>query len=84
MPVITQNLHRAAWFSAEEYKKHYEAARKRAQEPKKKGFKWESELLHSYVLFAVNTGLRPDEAGRLQFREVTIVDDDFGQDDPRD
>ena len=52
-----------AWFSVEEYKKHYEAAQKRAQEPKKKGFKWESELLHCYVLFAVNTGLRPDEAG---------------------
>jgi integrase len=26
-----------------------------------------------YVLFAVNTGLRPDEAWRLQFRDVTIV-----------
>jgi integrase len=28
------------------------------------------------VLFAVNTGLRPDEAWRLEFRDVTIVDDD--------
>jgi integrase len=28
------------------------------------------------VLFAVNTGLRPDEAWRLQFRDVTIVDDE--------
>jgi hypothetical protein len=28
------------------------------------------------VLFAVNTGLRPDEAWRLQFRDVTIVYDD--------
>ncbi len=65
-----------AWFSPEEYKKLYEATRKRAQEPKKRGFKWESEQLHDYVLFAVNTGLRPDEAWRLQFRDVTIVDDE--------
>ncbi len=38
--------------------------------------RWESEQLHDYVLFAVNTGLRPDEAWRLQFRDVTIVDDE--------
>jgi hypothetical protein len=31
---------------------------------------------NDYVLFAVNTGLRPDEAWRLEFRDVTIVDDD--------
>ena len=28
------------------------------------------------MLFAANTGLRPDEAWRLQFRDVTIVEDD--------
>jgi len=39
-------------------------------------FKWESEQLHDFVLFAANTGLRPDEAWRLQFRDVTIVDDE--------
>ena len=38
--------------------------------------KWESEQLHDYVLFCANTGLRPDEAWRLQFRDVTIVEDD--------
>ena len=65
-----------AWFSPEEYKKLYEATRKRAQEPKKRGFKWEAEQLHDYVLFAGNTGLRPDEAWRLQFRDVEIVDDE--------
>jgi integrase len=62
-----------AWFSLEEYKQLYNATRKRAQEPKRRGFKWETEQLHDYVLFAVNTGLRPDEAWRLQFRDVTIV-----------
>lgn len=65
-----------AWFSPEEYKKLYEATRKRAHEPKQARFKWESEQLHDFVLFAVNTGLRPDEAWRLQFRDVTIVHDD--------
>ncbi len=65
-----------AWFSPEEYKKLYEATRRRAHEPKQERFKWECEQLHDYVLLAVNTGLRPDEAWRLQFRDVTIVDDD--------
>src|SRR6516225_1519539 len=69
-----------AWFSPEEYKKLYEATRKRAQEPKKKGFNWGAEQLHDFVLFAVNTGLRPDESWRLQFRDVTVVnDEDLGQ-----
>ena len=48
----------------------------RAHEPKKKGFNWEAEQLHDYVFFAVNTGLRPDEAWRLEFPDVTIVDDE--------
>jgi integrase len=65
-----------AWFSPEEYKKLYEATRKRAHEPKQARFKWECEQLHDYVLFSANTGLRPDEARRLQFRDVTIVEDD--------
>ena len=65
-----------AWFSPEEYKKLYEATRKRAHEPKMARFKWESEQLHDFVLFAANTGLRPDEAWRLQFRDVTVVEDE--------
>jgi integrase len=68
-------VHRA-WLSPEEYKKLYEATRKRAHEPKQKRFKWECEQLHDYVLFAVNTGLRPDEAWGLQFRDVTVVEDE--------
>jgi len=65
-----------AWFSPEEYKQLYEATRKRAYEPKQERYRWGSEQLHDYVLFGVNTGLRPDEAWRLQFRDVTIVDDE--------
>lgn len=65
-----------AWFSPEEYKQLYTATRKRAHEPKLPRYKWESEQLHDYVLFMVNTGLRPDEAKRLQFRDVAIVEDE--------
>jgi len=56
--------HRAR-FSFEEYKQLYEATRKRAHEPKQERYKKESEQLHDYVLFAVSTGLRPDEVGAL-------------------
>lgn len=43
-----------------------------------KGRIWED--LHDYVLFMANTGLRPDEAGRLEYRDVTIVtDQDSGE-----
>ena len=53
-----------AWFSPEEYKKLYEATRRRARTPKNPRYKWESEQLHDYVLFMANTGLRPDEASQ--------------------
>lgn len=65
-----------AWFSPEEYKQLYEATRKRAQHPKQPRFRWEAEQLHDYVLFSANTGLRPDEAMRLQFRDVKIIEDE--------
>jgi integrase len=65
-----------AWFSPEEYKQLYKATRKRAHDPKQPRFRWEAEQLHDYVLFSANTGLRPDEAMRLQFRDVTVVKDE--------
>ena len=64
------------WFSPEEYKKLYTATRARANKPKNPRFKWESEQLHDYVLFMANTGLRPDEANRLEYRDVKIVEDE--------
>jgi len=42
-------------------------------------FKWECEQLHDYVLFSANTGVRPDEARRLQFRDVAIVEDEASE-----
>lgn len=65
-----------AWFSPEEYKQLYEATRRRAKSPIRKRYKWESEQLHDYVLFMANTGLRPDEAKRIQYRDVKIVKDE--------
>lgn len=64
-----------AWFSPEEYKTLYEATRKRTENPPKPRWKWACEQLHDFVLFMVNTGLRPDEAWRLEYRDVEIVDD---------
>ena len=69
-----------AWFSPEEYKKLYEATRERAKNPKQERYRTVCEDLHDYVLFMANTGLRPDEAGRLEYRDVTVVtDQDTGE-----
>lgn len=69
-----------AWFSPEEYKQFYEATRERAQNPLNERWRWECEQFHDYVLFMANTGLRPDEGQRLEYRDVSIVvDADTGQ-----
>src|SRR5579862_1549555 len=65
-----------AWFSPEEYKRLYEATRERAKHPKNPRWKKECEQLHDFVLFMANTGLRPDEASRLEYRDVAIVTDE--------
>jgi integrase len=72
----SKKISHRAWFSHDEYKKLYEATRRRALNPKKKRFAWECEQLHDFVLFMANTGLRPDEALRLEHRDVTIVYDE--------
>lgn len=68
---------RRAWFPPEEYKKLYEATRERAANPKHNRGRWKKECedFHDYVLFMTNTGLRPDEASRLEYRDVHIVTD---------
>jgi integrase len=65
-----------AWFSPEEYKRLYEATRERAKHPKNPRWKKECEQMHDFVLFMANTGLRPDEVSRLEFRDVAIVTDE--------
>jgi integrase len=69
-------ISRRAWFSPEEYKRLYEATRERARNPKNERWRAECEQLHDYVLFMVNTGLRPDECSRLEYRDVNVVVDD--------
>ena len=73
-PYKTQGkvVHRP-WFSPEEYKQLYEAARAYAKEPLNGRFKWNAELVYDFILFMANTGLRPDEAFNLQHRDVTIT-----------
>lgn len=65
-----------AWFSPEEYRILYEATRERAKNPKKERWRSACEDLHDYVLFMGNSGLRPDEASRIQERDITIVKDE--------
>jgi len=65
-----------AWFSPAEYKQLYEATRRRIKNPPKPRWRRNCEQLHDYVLFMVNTGLRPDEAARLEYRDVSVVKDD--------
>jgi integrase len=66
-----------AWFSPQEYRQLYLATRDRIKNPRHDRNRWtfEYEQLHDYVLFMGNTGLRPDEVARLQFRDVKIVKD---------
>jgi integrase len=65
-----------AWFSPEEYKKLYEATRERASKPLNNRWKEECENFHDYILFMVNTGLRPDEAAVLELRDVAVETDE--------
>lgn len=81
MPIMTDpyrasgKVSHRAWFSPAEYKRLYEATRERAKNPLKERWRTACEDLHDYVLFMGNTGLRPDEAKRLQVQDVQVVED---------
>ena len=64
-----------AWFSPDEYKQLYNATGERARNPKKERWREACEDLHDYVLFAVNSGLRPDEMRRIEVRDIEIAKD---------
>ncbi|KDP95316.1 hypothetical protein ER13_04115 [Brevundimonas sp. EAKA] len=67
---------RRAWFSPEEYKQLYKATGDKAKQAGgRRGWAERYEDLHDFVLFMANTGLRPDEALRLEFRDVVIEKD---------
>lgn len=76
MPYMTQGKReRRAWFSPEEYKQLYTATAKKVAEGGRRGWQDCYADLHDFVLFMANTGLRPDEALRLEFRDVVIEKD---------
>jgi integrase len=81
MPIMTDpyrasgKISHRAWFSPAEYKRLYEATRERAKNPKKERWRTACEDLHDYVLFMGNTGLRPDEAKRLEVQDIEIKED---------
>jgi len=64
-----------AWFSPAEYKQFTEAAKRRIENPPKPRWKASCETLYDFIIFMANTGLRPDEAYRLEFRDVSVVKD---------
>lgn len=77
-------VHRA-WFTPEEYKQLYQATREHARKTREASHKakegekahrvWLAEQLHDKILFLTNTGLRPDEANWLEYRDVEVVKD---------
>jgi integrase len=82
MPYSTKTkVETRAWFDELEYKQLYEATRQRAQNPTSERDRWPAEQLHDYVLLMANTGLRPDEVKKLQFRDVAIVEDQWSGDE---
>jgi hypothetical protein len=60
-------------FNPEEYTQLYAATRECALNPKRENKREDCEDTHDYVPFMANTGLRPDEANRLQLRDVKVV-----------
>ncbi|AXK79545.1 site-specific integrase [Pseudolabrys taiwanensis] len=71
----TKVSHRA-WFSPEEYRALYTETQAMAKKPPHRRYAREYAQLHDFILFMANTGLRPDEAARLEYRDVSVVDDD--------
>ncbi len=75
-PYMTQGKKgRRAWFSPEEYKQLYTATANRIKDGRRPGWKSKYQDLHDFVLIMANTGLRPDEALGLEFRDVVIEKD---------
>ena len=65
-----------AWFSPEEYKQLYTATRANIGVQKNNNHKRLAAQLHDKILFLANTGIRPDEANWLEYRDVEIAFDD--------
>lgn len=62
-----------AWLAPNDYKLLYTTTRQNAHA---RGASPAAQDLHDYVLFMVNTGLRPDEASHIEYRDVAVVIDE--------
>lgn len=71
----SSKVNHRAWFSPEEYKRLYTYTRGRVTAVHGESYQHAVEQLHDYILFMANTGLRPDEANRLEYRDVSFEGD---------
>jgi integrase len=62
-----------AWFSPEDYRRLYTATRENVRKAQGTRHAFAAEQLHDKVLFLANTGIRPDEAKLLQYRDVEVA-----------
>jgi integrase len=65
-----------AWFSPTEYKTLFTTTRDHSENPRDEDRRGGYEELHDCVLFLGNSGLRPDEALSLEFRDVSAETDE--------
>ncbi len=65
-----------AWFSPEEWARFEAALHDRVAHPRKTRWREAGENLRDYALIMINTGLRPDEALRLEYRDVAVISDE--------
>lgn len=65
-----------AWFSPEEWSLFEEALHDRVARPRKTRWLEAGVNLRDYALIMISTGLRPDEALRLEYRDVAVITDE--------
>jgi len=75
----SKKISHRAWFSPDEYKVLYTATRENVKNAIRGRQKYLAEQLHDKVLFLANTGIRPDEAKWLEYRDIEIVFDENTQ-----
>lgn len=63
------------WFSPTEYRQLYLAASNRSKTAHRADYRANYQHLYDFIIFMANTGLRPDEALRLEVRDVSVVKD---------
>lgn len=68
-----------AWFSPDEYKTLYTATRENVKKARQGRQKYLAEQLHDKILFLANSGIRPDEAKWLEYRDIAVVLDEATQ-----